>query len=60
MIRVDQMGQFMDDNVVDDRQWGHHALPGEVQVAAGGAGGPAVFEVHDLDGLGVHTPGSPA
>ncbi len=54
------MGQFMDDNVVDDRQWGHHALPGEVQVAAGGAGGPAVFEVHDLDGLGVHTPGSPA
>ncbi len=31
------------------------ALPVEVQIAATGAGRPAVFEVHDLDGHWLHT-----
>ena len=55
MIRMNQMSQFLHDNVIDDRQRSHHALPVEVQVAAGGAGGPAVFEVHDPDGFGLHS-----
>ena len=52
---MNQVSQFMDDDVIDDRQWSHHALPVEVQIAVGGAGGPAVFEFHDLDGLGLHS-----
>ena len=48
---MNQVSQFVDDDVIDYRQWSHHALPVKVQVAAGGAGGPAMFEIHDLDGF---------
>ena len=46
---MDEMGEFMNHDVIDNRQRSHHALPVEVQVAAGSAGRPAVFEIHEFD-----------
>jgi hypothetical protein len=40
-----EVAEFVNDDVVNDRQWGHHALPVKGDIPFGRAGTPSIAEI---------------
>jgi len=52
VVSVVEVAELVDDDVVEDGEGRHHALPVEGEGSGGGAGGPAVAGLADVGGLG--------
>lgn len=49
VVRFYQMGQFVDNHIVDNKHGRFDQAPVKVDVVRGGAGTPAVTGIHNLD-----------
>ncbi len=49
VVGLDEVGKFMDDDVIDNKHWRFYQPPVEIDVVIHGAGSPTVAVVDNLD-----------
>ena len=49
MVGLDEVGQFVDDNIINHQHGGFNQAPVEIDIVINGAGTPSVAIVDDLD-----------
>jgi len=51
VVHLDEMCQFVDDDVIDDGRWRHDETPGKIQAPRCAAGSPSLVRIGDPHGL---------